>query len=80
MTIQPDAPQDTPPEGDLSEPLVSAAPVPKVAAAGVAGALTTLVVFVLAQADVEITAEVAAALTTLVAFAAGYLRRDGWQT
>ncbi len=50
-------------------------PQPKVAAAGVAGALATIIVFIAAQSGVDVTAEVAAALTALIAFAAGYLKR-----
>lgn len=47
---------------------------PKVAAAGVAGFVTTILVFVAAQLGLEIPGEVAAALTGLLAFAAGYLK------
>ena len=76
MTIQPDTPQDTPAESDLSEPLVSAVPAPKVAAAGMAGAITTLLVFIATELDVELSAEAGAAIATLIAFASGYLKRD----
>jgi hypothetical protein len=51
-------------------------PQPKVAAAGVAGALTTVLVFVVGQFGLELPAEVAAAVTALISFAAGYLRLD----
>lgn len=51
-------------------------PQPKVAAAGVAGAVTTILVFVVGQLGVELPAEVAAALTALIAFAAGFLKID----
>lgn len=50
-------------------------PQPKVAAAGVAGAVTTLIVFIAAQFGLEIPSEAAAAITGLVAFGAGYLKR-----
>lgn len=51
-------------------------PEPKVAAAGIAGAVTVLVVFAvnLIWPDVEIPNEVAAAFTAIVAFAAGYIK------
>lgn len=48
-------------------------PNTKVAAGGIAGSLSLLVVFGLGQAGVEVPAEVASALTTLIAFVAGYL-------
>lgn len=53
-------------------------PVAKVAAAGIAGAITVLVVFIinLIWPDVEIPNEVAAAFTAIVAFAAGYIKRS----
>jgi hypothetical protein len=51
-------------------------PVPKVEAAGIAGAAATVLVFIAAQAGVDLTAEVAAAVTALLAFAAGYVRSD----
>lgn len=48
-------------------------PTPKVAAATLGGAVTTLIVWVLGRLGVEVTPEVAAALATVVAFAAGYV-------
>jgi hypothetical protein len=51
----------------------SAAPVRKVSAGGIAGALSIVLVFVLGSMGVDVTAEVAAALTTIISFAAGYL-------
>lgn len=51
-------------------------PRPKVAAAGAAGALATLIVGVLALAGVEVPETLAAALATILAFAAGYLRTE----
>ena len=47
---------------------------PKVAAGGLAGAATILVVFVAGAFGLEIPPEVSSAFTTLVAFAAGYLK------
>ena len=47
---------------------------PKTAAAGIAGAVTLVIVFVLGQFGVEIPADVAAAVTTIIAFAAAYLK------
>lgn len=54
----------------------SAAPYPKVAAAGAAGALATILVFVLTAAGVDVPAEVGAALATVLAFAASYLKSE----
>lgn len=56
----------------------SNAPEPKVAAAGIAGAITVLVVFAvnLIWPDLEIPNEVAAAFTAIVAFAAGYIKKN----
>jgi putative flippase GtrA len=51
----------------------SAAPRPKVAAAGIAGAITTIVIWILnSLLGVEVPPEVAAAITTVLAFLAGY--------
>ncbi len=47
---------------------------PKVAAAGIAGAITTLIITGAAMAGLDISPEVAAALATIVAFAAGYIK------
>lgn len=49
-------------------------PVPKVAAAGIGGAVATIVMFVAQQVGFEIPGDVGAAIATVVAFAAGYLR------
>lgn len=54
----------------------SAAPTEKVAAAGIAGSLTVLLVWLAGQAGIEVPPEVASAVTTLVAFVAGYLKRN----
>lgn len=50
-------------------------PVPKVAAAGVAGSATTVLVFIIEQFGVDVPAIVAAAITSLFAFAAGYIKK-----
>jgi putative flippase GtrA len=47
---------------------------PKTSAAGIAGAVTLLIVYTLGQFGVEIPADVASAITVLVAVAAAYLR------
>jgi uncharacterized membrane protein len=47
---------------------------PKTAAAGIAGAVTLVIVFVLGQFGVEIPADVASAITVIIAFAAAYLK------
>lgn len=49
---------------------------PKVAAAGVAGAVAVLIVGVLALFGVVLDPTVVSALTTLIAFAAGYIKKD----
>lgn len=52
---------------------------PKTTAAGIAGAVTLVIVFVLGQLGVEVPADVAAAVTTILAFAAAYLKSaDDW--
>jgi hypothetical protein len=51
----------------------SAFPVRKVAAGGVAGALTTIIVWILSVAfKIDIPPEIAAAITVVLSFAAGY--------
>lgn len=54
----------------------SRVPVPKVQAAGTAGAATILVVYVAGLAGIEMPAEVASALTALLAFAGGYVKKS----
>ena len=55
----------------------TAAPTNKVAAAGIAGVITVLVVYLLgAIFNIQLPDEVSAALTALVAFIAGYLKRN----
>jgi hypothetical protein len=47
---------------------------PKVAASGVAGAATILLVFVAEKLGLEVPAEVASSFTVLLSFAAGYIK------
>ena len=49
-------------------------PVPKVAAGGVGGAVSIVIVWVASQLGLDVPAEVASAFTTVVAFVAGYLK------
>lgn len=49
-------------------------PVPKVAAAGIGGAVATLVVYLASLAGAEVPGDVGAAIATVVAFAAAYLK------
>lgn len=49
-------------------------PTNKVAAAGLGGALSTVVIVGLELAGVSVEAELAAAIATLTAFGAGYLK------
>ena len=53
-------------------------PVPKVAAAGIAGAVTVVIVFIVQTAfpDFEIPETVVAAVTAIIAFGAGYIKRS----
>lgn len=50
----------------------SAAPTAKVAAVGVAGAITLILVWVAGMAGLEVPPEVASAVTLLIAAGAGY--------
>jgi hypothetical protein len=50
---------------------------PKVQAAGLAGAVTVVLVWAASLANVTVPPEVASAVTTLVAVGAGYLRPAG---
>jgi hypothetical protein len=52
-------------------------PSRKVAAGGMAGALTTIVVFIATQLGLDVPAEVAAAVTTLFATGLAYLVPNG---
>lgn len=47
---------------------------PKVAAASLAGALTTLLVFILTEVGVQVPVDVATALTAVLAALAGYVK------
>lgn len=47
---------------------------PKVAAAGIAGAVTVVLVWAASLAGVAVPPEVASAVTTLIAFGAGYIK------
>lgn len=73
---------DTPIYDSVSNPKpeekASLTPVPKVAAAGIAGAVTVLLVFVVQAIwpNFDIPSEVSAALTAIIAFAAGYMKRS----
>lgn len=72
---------DSPIYDNMSKPepeKASLTPQPKVAAAGIAGAITVLVVFAvnLIWPDVVIPPEVASAFTAIVAFAAGYIKSN----
>lgn len=51
-------------------------PTSKVAAGGVAGALTIILVYVLAEVGVDLPPEVASAVTTVISTAAAYLRPE----
>jgi hypothetical protein len=55
---------------------VSSAPTNKVAAAGVGGSLSIVLVWVTGMFGIEVPPEVASAVTTLVAFFAGYLVKE----
>ena len=62
--------------GPAEETPMDLTPTPKVAAAGTGGALSIVLIYLLAQVGVDLPPEVAAAAATLVAFAAGYLRTE----
>lgn len=55
----------------------SASPTPKIAAAGIGGTVTTILLYGLKVfLKVDVPAEVGAALATVIAFAVGYFTRD----
>lgn len=54
----------------------TAAPTNKVAAGGVAGALTVILVWVLNLNGVEMPPEVSSALTVIISFGAAYLTKE----
>ena len=62
------------PKGEPAFSKPSRAPKAKVAAGGIAGALSVMLVFVAAQAGVDVPPEVASAFTVLVSFFAGYVK------
>ena len=68
------APADSGPAQEGAPP--SKMPVPKVAAAGIGGAVTTLVVWGLQAFGVEVPPEAAVAIGALAAFIAGYLKSE----
>lgn len=55
----------------------SDAPTQKVAAAGAAGSLTVILVWIAGLLGLDVPPEVASAFTALVAFGAGYVRKSG---
>lgn len=55
----------------------STAPTQKVAAAGAAGSVTIILVWVAGLLGLDVPPEVASAFTALVAVGAGYLRKSG---
>ncbi|ASM62386.1 holin [Arthrobacter phage Laila] len=55
---------------------MSAKPTPKVAAVGVSGALTVLIVWVAGLCGIDMPAEVAAAISVVVTFGAGYIKSE----
>lgn len=54
----------------------TAAPTRKVTAAGLGGALTVIIVFVINSLGTEVPGEVASAITTVVTFLAGYFIKE----
>jgi len=58
----------------ISQP--SMAPTTKVAAGGIAGAITVLVVWILGMFHVAVPPEVASALTVIISFATSYFVRE----
>ena len=56
--------------------MADSTPVPKVAAAGIAGAVTVILVWLLnTAAGVDVPPEVASSFTAVLAFAAGWLKK-----
>ena len=49
-------------------------PQPKVAAAGIGGAVAAIIIFVAGEFGVEIPGDVGAAIATLISFLAGYFK------
>lgn len=50
-------------------------PTPKVAAGGIAGALTIVLVWFLGAVDVDVPPEVASAITTIIGTGAAYVKK-----
>lgn len=59
-----------------AKPASSLRPVPKVAAAGAGGLTATVLIFVAALVDVELSGEAAAGIVALASTLAGYAKRD----
>ena len=57
-------------------PAPTAAPLPKVPAAGGDGLIATVLIAVAKQLGLDLPEEVAAGIVAVVAFAAGYLKKD----
>lgn len=57
-----------------STPSTSNTASPKVVAAGVAGSITVVLVFVASQCGLNVPPEVASAVTTILSFAAGFIK------
>ena len=52
-------------------------PTPKMAAVGIAGSITVIVLYLVKMLfNVDVPGEVASALTAVISFGAGYLNRD----
>jgi hypothetical protein len=60
----------------MTVPQPTRRPTNKLTAAGIAGAVTTIGVWVAGLAGVDVAADVAAAFTTLLAVVAGYFVKD----
>lgn len=54
----------------------TATPTNKVAAAGIAGAVTTILLFIASSLGWDVPAEVGAAIATVISFLAGYLTKE----
>jgi len=58
----------------MSKPTME--PTQKVAAAGIGGAASVVLVYILGQFGLDVPPEVASAITTLAAFVAGYMTKE----
>jgi len=54
----------------------TAVPTAKVAAAGIGGSVSIVLIWILSQLGIDMPAEVASAITAIVSFAAGYLVQE----